>query len=461
MANTSPSAEILNDATRDGGIVNPVPQWRRGALAPLCTFDGGCRFSLSVVGSPRWFSACPLVLRALSEHERTWQPAPLGDGGAAPLGDGGAPLPFVEVRGASGEELSYFVDYPADGAVCFVSDEWRVILRRSVLEGVVSQIKNDVVVILGWRAFCDNPSIQAAFLRVCAFLRSLGLAATLQRINRVDVNATVDDVSMELVRECFHRGLFWTRATPGLHQGTVYFGRRDSAVLFRAYDKSAELRSAVDTVDGRAKLRHLAHYFPVASLSHLTRFEFEIHRKELDRFSVRDFCDLENKLCAILQRLCNVLLTVRENPYNKTRADRHKDRVNIAPFWSYLSDAFQLFARQISSKQIQVKTRRQGRTTGEKSKKTADRYARIFLDECFRVRREFDTNTSDSDIWQGVFVDLMFGVLRRSPSVGESTFNPRELLTRYTLEGLNDGEKQTRAQGETMEEKSRCYLPAY
>lgn len=423
-------------ATLDGGIVTPVPQWRRSPQSPLVSFDGGTRFSFSVVGVSPWISWAPRVLRALDLHRVSRQPVPLGDGGAVPLGDGGAVR--VCVRGASADELAYFSDYPAEGAVCFVSDCWRVILRLSVLNGVLSARKNDGVVIFGWRAFVENSTVSGASARVFDFLSAIGLEPTLQTINRLDVNATVDDVPMELVRACFHGGRFWTRSTPGLCEGTVYFGRRQSAVLFRVYDKSAELRAAIDTPEGRAKLRALAEYFPRESLEHLTRFEFEIHKKELDRFAVRDFRDLEIKLSAILNRLCRVLLTVRDIAYNKTRSDRHRSRVPVSDWWQRLADSFELFARQICVNQIQFKTKRQARTTGEKSRKTVERYARIMLDECFRVRREFDESSTDSDLWRDVLSDLMSSVLRRSPAVGECDFNPRELLTRYTLESLND-----------------------
>lgn len=455
---TPAPADPQNDsATHGGGIVTPVPQWRRGPHAPLCSFDGGTRFSLSVTAEVAFCHWGPRVLEALAVHEQTREPVPLGDG--------------VQVRGASADELGYFSDYPHEGGVCFVSDEFRVILRRSVLDGVLSEKKNDAVCILGWRAFVENSSVQAAFERVCVFLRHCGLVPTLQAINRLDVNATVDDVPMSMVRDAFHGGFFWTRATPGLHEGTVYFGRRDSAVLFRAYDKTAELRCGIDSVEAREKFRFLARYFPPESLAHLTRFEFELHRKELERFSVSDFRDLEKKLLAILKRLLCNWLSVRETSYKKDRADRHRGRNTAAPFWANLSQAFESFAVSVSADQIHVQTRRQGRTTGEKSLQTSKRYLRIMAEESFRVRREYvqrdiewrkfhakndplyvPETVSDVEIWKGVFSDLVHDVSSRFPSMGEGCVNPRELLTRYCLEEFED--VQTNQEMAAQE----CYL---
>lgn len=155
--------------------------------------------------------------------------------------------------------------------------------------------------------------------------------------------------------------------------------------------------------------------------------------------------------------LCN-WLSVRETSYKKDRAaDRHRERNAVAPFWANLSQAFESFAVSVSADQIHVQTRRQGRTTGEKSKQTMYKFTRVMLEECFRFRRDellrdiewrtfhakkdpsyVPETVSDVDAWKSVFSDLVHDVLRRAPSMGEGCVNPRELLMRYCLEEFED-----------------------
>lgn len=410
MTIASPPVEILsqvsqNDATQEGGIVTPFPLWRR-ATRSVCSFDGGSRFSVSVDPLPNFCHIGRGVLQLLEEHAETREPVRLWDG--------------VTVRGASADERAFFRDYPAEGAACFVCDEFRVILRLSVLDCVSCPSRNHCVVILGWRAFVENPSIQAAYLRVCEFLRRLGLVATLDRINRVDVNATVDGVPMQLVRDAFCGGFFCSRSAGRLFDnrpgvlGTLYFGGKSSPVMLRVYDKSAELRSAIADPEARDKLRLLRSQFGDESLTHLTRFEFELHRGILTDFDVSDFCELEKRLSAILKYLCEKWLRVTETKHEKYAADRHRDRRTVAPWWAFLASRFAAFADTLTASPVQVSRGSHRRTTGAKSIQAADRWAAVAFEEAYRSRVDSGENIDPDEL-----LSQFVGVLRVRIQRGE------------------------------------------
>lgn len=414
-----------NFATTGGGIVTPVPLWRR-ATGSVCSFDGGTRCSVSVEPLPSFCHIGPGVLRALRQHELTREPVPFRDG--------------VSVRGASADEKSYFRDYPNEGAVCFVTDEFRVILRLSVLNGVSCPSRNHCVIIFGWRAFVENPSVSAAYLRVCDFLHSLGLVAELSRINRVDVNCTVNGVSMSIIREAFCGGFFCSRSAGRLFDnrpgvlGTLYFGGKSSPVMFRAYDKSAELMASMSDSDSREKLRLLRGQFGEDSLPNLTRFEFEMHHKFLADFAVSDFRDLEMKLSAILKYLTDKWLRVTETKHEKYGADRHRNRQSVAPWWAFLADAFASFAATVAKgESVAIARGTHQRTTGAKSKASADRWARVMLRECIRVRRENGENVDFRELFASICNDYR-DPLERCSGAGEGSVCGSLAVWNYVLE---------------------------
>lgn len=441
---SEPSAESTPLATLGGGIITPVPQWRRGEFVAVCGFDGGTRFSLSVEPLPSFSRTVKIVRSALETHESTRQPVPLWDGVDATLGRGvDATLGRgVCCRGASSDERAYFRDLPQEGAVCLFTDEFRVILRLGVLDGVSCASRNDAVVILGWRAFVQNSSVYAASMRVCEFLRRLGLRVTFDRVNRVDVNVTVDSIPMALIRDAFCGGFFRSRSSgrlfdnrPGI-LGTLYFGGKESPVMFRAYDKSAELRATVADPDSRDKLRVLRRQFGDESLTRLTRFEFELHRRILRDFGVADFRDLEMKLSAILKHLLGEWLRVTETPYERKASDRHRNRQTVAPWWAFIADSLAAFAASLADGQaVDVKRGSHHRTTGARSRSTADRWAFAAFEEALIVRAESGEDVDADEVLEqfcaAIRAKMLRGELGRGSASG--TVSGADLAWNYAV----------------------------
>lgn len=382
---STPFAE--NDQKAQGGIVTPLPMCQH-ATRSVCSFDGGTRFSVVLERGARFWHFQRGVVLAMVQHDETRQPVPLGSSG-------------LSIRGASRAELSYFRDLPERG-YCVECDEFRAIIRDSVIDGVSCPSHNDCVVILGWRMFAQVSSLSAAFDRVCDALRRCGFVPRLDCINRVDVNITVDSVPLSRIRQAYIDGLIATRSAARLFHGkldrleTVYFGRHDSPVMLRIYDKSAELRSTVKTDEGRAKLRELRDHFGEDSLAHLTRFEWELHKSFLQDYAVKDFRDLENKLSAMLEYLTGRWLRVLESrPAN----NRHRDRQRVSPWWSALADSLQAFAVSLAENPAQVSRAKHVRTSGVRSSVRSFAWLKIAALECLSIDREtLDKNGRESTI---------------------------------------------------------------
>lgn len=365
-----------NNQKAEGGIITPLPMWQH-ARSRVCSFDGGTRFSMILDRGAGFCHFQRGVLRAMNLHEQTREPVPLDSSG-------------LSVRGASRAELSYFRDLPERG-YCVGCEDFRIIIRDSVLDCVSCPSHNDCVVILGWRIFTQVSSLSAAFERVCDVLRELGFVPRLDVINRVDINVTVDDVPMARIREAYVSGLFATRspgrvfdARPGKLE-TLYFGKHDSPVMFRVYDKSAELRATVKTEEGRAKLRALSEQFPEESLTHLTRFEWELHRSYLQDFAVRDFRDLETKLSAIVEHLTARWIRVLET---RNAADRHRARQRVASWWVSLSESLRAFCVSLTENPVQITRAKHTKTSGGRSAVRSFAWLKTAAIECLSIDRE-------------------------------------------------------------------------
>lgn len=410
-----------------GGIVTPLPMCQHASRS-VCGFDGGTRFSVVLDRGSRFWHFQRGVLAAMVEHEQTRQPVPLGSSG-------------LSVRGASKAELSYFRDLPERG-YCVTCDDFRVIIRDSVLLGVSCPSRNDCVVILGWRIFTQISTLSGAFSHVCDVLRSLGFVPRLDCINRVDVNVTVDSVPLSRIRQAYVDGLIATRSAPRLIEArpgrleTMYFGKHDSPVMLRIYDKSAELRATVKTDEGRAKLRSLREQFGEESLPHLTRFEWELHRSFLQDYAVKDFCDLETKLSAMLEYLLDRWFRVLETrPGN----NRHRDRQRVAPWWSSLADSLRAFAVSLSDNPQAVTRAKHVKTTGARSDVRSFAWLKIAALECLSIDREkLDKLGRDATI--DALAERLAFALKTSPDVpiDSGWGSGAELAWNYALQKFED-----------------------
>ena len=388
------SAALQKSQKLEGDVVTPLPTWRHTAHS-VCSFDGGTRFSATFEKGASFCHFRTGVLDALREHSQTREPVQI--------------LPGVSVRGASKDECSYFRDYPHNGAVVLVSDEWRIIIRSEFfatrLQESLQTSDNTAVVIFGWRAFAQNPSVSAAYRRLESFLAACSVQMSLDVINRLDVNITTDAVPMSLIRDAFTSGCMMSRSAGRLFDnrpgvlGTLYVGGKSSPVMMRAYDKTAELRGSLNTSEGRDKLRFLRGLFGEDSLTRLTRVEFELHRAYLRDFKVIDFDDLETKLLAMLKNLTGKWLRVLETPHDVNRADRHVERLKVVSWWQSISAKFAEFAETIQTDQRPATRDRHERTTGARSFSRALSWLKIAGLECLALRcQNLDDSERDATI---------------------------------------------------------------
>jgi len=385
--------DTQNSGKIQGGIITPLPMWRH-SIHSVCSFDGGTRFSATFERKSNFCHFQSRCLDALRIHRTTHTPVEV--------------LPGVNLRGAGFEERKYFRD-DVKSAIVLVSDEWRIIIREDFFSTPLNSTSvvslNSAVVIFSWRAFLQNPSIQSAYLRVCEFLSACGIHCKLDRINRVDVNVTFDDLPMETIRQAFLTGCFQTRTKAEAKErkhdvlGTLYIGDWKSPVMFRAYDKTAELRANIKTDEGREKLRYFRYVFGEESLTHLTRCEFEIHSAYLRDYHITDFAQLEKIFLAMLENMTVKWLRVLENPKDRNRSDRHIKRSKIAAWWRNLSEELRQFALMLEKEQLPAVRALHQKSTGERSKTRAFSWLKIAGLECLSLRElDLDEKTRNEII---------------------------------------------------------------
>lgn len=213
----------------------------------------------------------------------------------------------------------------------------------------------DVVIIYGWQCFFNLVAPSAVEKVALEFLETLGFSCELDRreIQRADLQVTTNRMTVDDVRRAERSGRVVCPVRKGNDQfnrhvdcdnfgGTMYYGKRSNGtIMARVYDKGHELRSDLTRAGQRkfcTALKCLGDYYNL-DRHPLTRFEFEMHKKFLDQFDIKNFDDLERKLPSVVEYLFSwfrILAT--------SKGTRHSNRAKIDPKWAEIAETLKSVA---------------------------------------------------------------------------------------------------------------------
>lgn len=303
----------------------------------------------------------------------------------------------VTYRKAAQRELRYLKmeDRPPIGDV-FEYPDFHLVFSCHFGDGLLDFRKgiSDVVVIYGWRMFERVRTLQAAYEIVHEQLYRMGFKIVEYSIRRVDFNITTIDFPIQLFGDAFRNSTFKSLArNTQVHEGrpgeiqTLYIGKTGGSVQFRAYDKTAELKSLANKYEAREKANALFQRFGLSTVSQITRIEFELGATFLSDFEISTFSELETRLESIIIYLFRNWLRFLED---NRETYRHKSREKVAAWWLECERMMLAWADSIGEIQEEQERKPHPVGNGSRAHALAKAFVMIAAAELKRTEARFD-----------------------------------------------------------------------
>ena len=382
------TSDFLDSLYKDG--VTPVPHNipPKVTVGGFCSYDGASAFRAKVQqfkGSKRFQEVCNYYrpgydVTKMSCHIEPWWG----------LGEN------VCYRKAARREINYLkMEDRTPIADVFEFPEFHVVFSCHFGDGLLPFRNNisDVVVIFGWRMFERVQTLQEAYEIVHDELYRMGFKIVEYDIRRVDFNITTANLPIGVFGDAYRNRKFKTLAQKFRTEGagneieTLYIGKSGSSVQFRAYNKTAELKSLANKFEAREKASAIFLKLGLDTVSQITRIEFELGATFFKDFEITTFSELDASLPSIIQYLFRDWLRFTEDNHETYR---HKTREKVAKWWLESEKMLLTWADSFGVDPEERERKLHSEGTGERAQALAKAFVLVAAAELKRSKAHFD-----------------------------------------------------------------------